>query len=91
MHNENNEVFFDYEQSKKMIEALAKEFPFLGVDVVGRTCLGRAIFSLTVGNRRNRVLLAGGFHGSEWLTCLVLFRFAEKLCRGSCALKLNYY
>ncbi len=82
MNNKNNETLFDYEQSKRMIEALTKEFPFLGVDVVGRTCLGRAIFSLTVGNRRNRVLLAGGFHGSEWLTCLVLFRFAEKLCRS---------
>lgn len=77
---ENNDVPFDYEQSKKTVEALTKRFPFLSVDVVGRTCLGRAIFALTVGSKRNRVLLAGGFHGCEWLTSLVLFRFAERLC-----------
>ena len=75
-----NEAAFDYEKSKHMIEDLLKKYPFLSADVVGRTCIGRGIFALSVGNRRNRVLLAGGFHGSEWLTCLVLFRFAERLC-----------
>ncbi len=80
MCNENSEVYFDYECSKRMVEKLTREFSFLEIDVVGRTCLGRAIFSLSVGNRRNCVLLAGGFHGSEWLTCLALFRFAKRLC-----------
>ena len=75
-----NEAAFDYEKSKHMIEDLLKKYPFLSADVVGRTCVGRGIFALSVGNRRNRVLLAGGFHGSEWLTCSVLFRFTERLC-----------
>lgn len=82
MCNENISVPFDYEQSKKTVEVLARKFPFLSVDVIGRTCLGRAIFAFTVGNKGNRVLLAGGFHGSEWLTCLALFRFIERLCRA---------
>ena len=72
---------FDYEASKKYIETLCREYDFLSANVIGRTALGRAIFSLTIGNRRNSVLYAAGFHGSEWLTSLVLFNFIGKLCR----------
>lgn len=70
---------FDYEASKKYIEQLCTEYPFIEAGVVSRTCLGRGIFSLSIGNKKNSVLLAGGFHGSEWLSCLVLLRFIERV------------
>lgn len=71
---------FDYETSKHYIEQLSREYDFLRVNVISRTGLGRAIFSLDIGNRKNSVVYAAGFHGSEWLTPLVLFRFAERVC-----------
>lgn len=70
---------FDYEAQKKYIEQLSAEYPFIEVSVVSRTCLGRGIFSLSIGSKKNSVLLAGGFHGSEWISCLVLLRFIERL------------
>ncbi len=71
----------DYNTILRFIEELIKDFPFLNVEIQGRSALGRAIFSLSLGNSKNSVILAGGFHGSEWLTGSVLLLFAENLCR----------
>lgn len=71
--------FFDYEKNKFYLESLCREYPFITANIIGRTSLGRSIFSLTVGNEKNSVLLAGGFHGSEWLTSIVLYKFIEQL------------
>lgn len=72
---------FDYEKNKLYLEALCREYPFINANVVSRTSLGRGIFSLSIGNAKNSVLFAGGFHGCEWITSIVLYRFAEKICR----------
>ncbi len=82
MNTDTTEAVFDYEKSKSMTEKLSREYPFLCTQVVGRTCLGRGIIAFSLGSNKNRVLLAGGFHGSEWLTSLVLFRFIERLCKS---------
>ena len=73
---------FDYSTNLKIFEELSGEFSFLRPAVVGRTALGRGIFSLSLGNEKNSVILAGGFHGSEWLTSLALYMFTERLCRS---------
>ena len=72
---------FDYSTNLRLFEELTVKFPFLKPRIQGRTSLGRGIFSLSVGSEKNSVLLAGGFHGSEWLTSLVLYLFTERLCR----------
>lgn len=76
------ETVFDYEKNKKLVEELTKRYSFLVPDVIGRSSTGKAIFALSLGNKKNRVLLAGAFHGCEWLTALVLFRFCERLCQS---------
>lgn len=71
---------FDYNTNKEIIEELILEYPFLSVELCGRTALGRGIFSLNIGNQDNSVIYAGSFHGSEWITGLTLLLFAERLC-----------
>lgn len=73
---------FDYNTNKEIIEELILEYPFLSVELCGRTALGRGIFSLNIGNQDNSVIYAGGFHGSEWITSLTLFLFTERLCHS---------
>lgn len=75
-------VDFDYSTNLKIFEELTAEFSFLRPAIIGRTALGRGVFSLSLGNERNSVILAGGFHGSEWLTSLALYLFVERLCRS---------
>ncbi len=48
----------------------------------GKSLCGRQIPALRLGNMRSPILLVGGVHGSEWLTVLLLLRFAEDLLGG---------
>lgn len=61
---------------------LRDEYAFLTAGSIGRSRAGRPIFSLSLGRGEKCVLLCGGFHGSEWLTSLLLLRFCEELCRS---------
>ncbi|MEE1321572.1 MAG: M14 family metallocarboxypeptidase [Acutalibacteraceae bacterium] len=73
---------YNYNTNIRFIEELIKEYPFLSAEIIGRSGLGRGIFSLSVGNPTNSVIYVGGFHGSEWLTSEVLLLFVEKVCRA---------
>lgn len=73
---------FDYNIKKQIIEDLITQYPFINVELCARTCLGRGIFSLNIGNRDNSVIYAAGFHGCEWITCLALLLFTERLCHS---------
>lgn len=72
-------VRFDYETQIDIIEKLCAEYPFISPRVLSRTCLGRSVFALDIGSKSNKVLLCAGFHGSEWLGCLAVLKFAERL------------
>ena len=67
---------------RRCVCGLRDEFSFLTVGSIGRSRAGRPIFSLSLGRGEKCVLLCGGFHGSEWLTSLLLLRFCEELCRS---------
>lgn len=43
----------------------------------GKSVLGRDLWAISFGERRNAVLFAGGFHAQEWITVLLLTRFLE--------------
>lgn len=73
---------FDYNTNKQLIEALVKEFPFLRVDISGRTLLGRGIFSFSLGSFNNSVIIAGGFEGSDGISPLLLYMFIEDICKS---------
>ncbi len=77
-----NPVIYDYNTNEKIIKELCQEYPFLSAKICGTTCLGRHIYSLTLGNQKNSVLYVGGTHGCEWLTSLELLLFTEKLCHS---------
>jgi len=63
-------------------ERLCRRYPFLSRIEVGKSVLGRSISGLKLGGGEDAVLYAGAFHAQEWLTALVLLRFAERLCQA---------
>ncbi len=42
-----------------------------------------------IGNSKNKVLLCGGFHGSEYLTVLALIKFIDECAQSICSNKNN--
>ncbi len=73
---------FDYNTNKRIIEALIKEYPFLNVQLIGRTAVGRSIFSLSLGKNKSRGLYVGSVRGSDGLSSLILLLFTERLCHA---------
>lgn len=64
------------------IDRLCRRYPFLTRFEVGKSVLGRSLWGLKLGGGEEAVLYAGAFHAQEWLTALVLLRFAERLCQA---------
>ena len=64
----------------RCLERLQKCYPFITRETVGRSVLSRPIEALRIGGGREETLFAAAFHANEWLTALVLLRFAERLC-----------
>jgi len=52
------------------------------VFLAGNSLLGRPLPVLAVGRLSAPVLMVGGVHGGEWLTVLLLLRFAEDVLRS---------
>lgn len=73
---------FNYDISRLFVEELTKKYSFLRPAVIGRTYTGRGIFSVSLGNELNCVLIVGGVHGCEWLTCLVIYKYILTLCEA---------
>ncbi len=66
-----------YENQRKIIFSLKRHYPFLSVNIIGKSLCQRNIFSLTIGKSQNPLIIAAGFHAQEWLTTLLALRFAE--------------
>lgn len=80
-----NATVLTTENQRKMIFSLKKAFPSMDCRLIGHSLCSRGIFSLGIGRSSDPLLIAAGFHGQEWLTCLAALRFAELLLRSRAA------
>lgn len=64
---------------------LLETYPIIKPRRLGNSLCGRPITLLKIGEdtgERGGVLFAGAFHGIEWLTGMILLRFADRLCHA---------
>lgn len=61
------------------VRGLAVRYPFIATGEIGRSVMGRPLWSLKLGRGDNRVLYNASHHANEWLTTPVLLKFAEQL------------
>ncbi len=73
---------YDYIELNNGIEALLKKYTFIKKKSIGKSCLGKEITALVVGNGENFSLIAAGFHGSEHITTNVLMMWFEDICEA---------
>lgn len=64
---------------------LAARYPFLRRGEIGKSVLGRPLWSLTLGSGENRALYSAAHHANEWITAPLLLRFAEELAASAAA------
>ena len=72
----------DYTYVSGQVRALTRQCPFVKSHIIGKSLVGRNIYALDFGYSQNKVLYAAAFHGTEWITSLLLLSFAQNLCRA---------
>ena len=59
------------------IYELLKTYPFLNMQIVGRSVLGKPIYVLKLGKGKKHVFYSASIHANEWITSVVLMKFIE--------------
>lgn len=67
------------------VQGLAARYSFLRRASIGRSVLGRPLWSLTLGQGGSRVLYNAEHHANEWITTVLLLRFVEELAAAFAA------
>jgi len=63
-------------------EELSEAYPFLGIEYIGESILGKRICAFVMGEGKTELLYISGHHGAEWITGLALIRFVYELCEA---------
>lgn len=71
---------YDYLKLKKNIESLKVLYPFIKVDIIGKSVCNNNIYGITIGNGNETVIYNGAHHANEWITSLLLMKWLENTC-----------
>ena len=68
--------------NEQYIGALVSAYPFLRTEVLTSTAFQRPVSTLVAGNGPRKVIFSASHHANEWITSLVLLKFAEELAEA---------
>ncbi len=73
----NTQIPITSESNDRMILELVKAYPFCRTEVITNTAFQRPIRTLVIGTGGRKVIFTAAHHANEWVTALVLLKFAE--------------
>lgn len=65
---------------RQNLNLLLRAYPFLNVQTVGNSVLGKPIYVIKLGRGPRNVFYSGSIHANEWITSPVLMKFVEDYC-----------
>ena len=65
---------------RQNLSLLLRTYPFLNVQTVGNSVLGKPIYVIKLGRGPRKVFYSGSIHANEWITTPVLMKFIEDYC-----------
>lgn len=78
----NTTVPITSESCDRMILALLEKYPFLRSEVLTTTVFQRPVRTLVLGTGERKVLFTAAHHANEWITALILLKFAEEFAEA---------
>ena len=79
----NTDVPITSARANEMILQLVQRYPGLRSQVLTDTAFGRQVRTLVMGEGERQVLFTAAHHANEWITALVLLKFAEELAQAA--------
>jgi len=70
------------QSSETMIRALAEKYPFIRTEKLTVTDFQRPVTAMVMGQGDRHVIFTAAHHANEWITALILLKFAEELARA---------
>lgn len=65
-----------------IIRAIVQTYPFCRTEVLTQTAFGRPLRTLVIGNGPRKVVYSAAHHANEWITSLLLLKFAEDFAKA---------
>ena len=62
----------------RMILELAERYPFIRTELLTTTAFQRPVRTLVMGEGPRKVIYTAAHHANEWITALILLKFAEE-------------
>ena len=78
----NTTVPITSESCNRMILQITEKYPFCRSEELTTTAFGRPIRTLVIGNGPRKVIYSAAHHANEWITALVLLKFAEEFAEA---------
>ena len=78
----NTEIPITSASCNRMILEIVQTYPFCRTELLTRTVFQRPIRTLVIGTGRRKVFYSASHHANEWITTLVLLKFAEDFARA---------
>ena len=66
----------------QMIQEIVRTYPFCRSEVLTSTAFQRPIRTLVIGTGPRKVIYSASHHANEWITSLVLLKYAEELAQA---------
>lgn len=72
----------DYLYLKDSLHTFRQNYNFLKIFSIGKSVLNNEIYCIKFGIGKKEVLYTAGIHATEWITSLLLIKFAQNLCNA---------
>ena len=70
------------EENERVIGQLVRTYPFLRTEVLANTAFQRPVSTLVIGTGPRKVIFTASHHANEWITTLILLKFAEEFAQA---------
>ena len=71
---------YTYEIMRSDIYELNKSYPFIQVQNIGYSVLGKTLPVIKLGKGPKHIFYSASFHANEWITSVILMKFIEDFC-----------
>lgn len=75
-------INYTYEIMERDVQGIQSRYPFIKVEIAGKSVLGKNLYVLKLGSGPVEVFYNGAHHALEWITSPLLLKFAENFAKA---------